>query len=352
MEPNRASSGASHLESISIGVRASKARSASRPGVGPGSETGKNSLAFYLYNGRELGFMSHIVSERRGLLLCGPYGRLLASQIGTLGVPLENLLVSVAPSTGMRLDFEAEILALLTRENVKVIEPDHLFSEARDVVAVGWRRLIDLDSLSGDLFVAHDSLLPRLRGWNPLVSALELGLTESGFTLFRASGNVDDGPIVLQRKVSLARGIKVEDAITFTGESLVSMLRDFYASDSLDDNVVGNGHGVASLSVWRDDDDYKIDWSKDADSVCRFVASRGWPYLGAVTYSKSEKIRVLDCSESFAYPGPEIPGPGKVIGFESGAPIVLCGAGMLKLTGLADDNYVPVTVNNLRTRFS
>lgn len=296
--------------------------------------------------------MSHIVSDHRGLLLCGPYGRLVASQIGTLGVSLENLLVSVAPSTGMRLDFEAEILALLSRKNVKVVEPDHLFFEARDVVALGWRRLIDLDSLSGDLFVVHDSLLPRLRGWNPLVSALELGLTESGVTIFRANEHVDDGPIVLQQKISLARGIKIEDAITLTGDSLVSLLRGFYALEGMKDNRWDDSAGFASLSVWRDDDDYRIDWSKDSESVCRFVASRSWPYLGAVTHSKSERIRVLDCSESFAYPGPEIPGPGKVIGFESGAPIVLCGAGMVKLTHLADDNYLPVTVNKLRTRFS
>jgi methionyl-tRNA formyltransferase len=52
-------------------------------------------------------------------------------------------------------------------------------------------------------FAAHDSLLPRYRGFAPLNWSILNGESETGVTLFRLGEGVDEGPIVGQRRVPI-----------------------------------------------------------------------------------------------------------------------------------------------------
>ncbi len=51
----------------------------------------------------------------------------------------------------------------------------------------------------------HPSLLPKLRGPSPVRTAVLLGLTETGITVFVMDQKVDHGPILTQRKTPLGR---------------------------------------------------------------------------------------------------------------------------------------------------
>ena len=76
----------------------------------------------------------------------------------------------------------------------------------RSIVCVGWRYLIPppvIEHLDGEVLVLHDSLLPRLRGFAPLVTAMIVGDQEAGVTLLRVGQAVDDGPILWQRRVPI-----------------------------------------------------------------------------------------------------------------------------------------------------
>ena len=74
----------------------------------------------------------------------------------------------------------------------------------------------------------------------------------------------------------------------------------------------------ATYSIWRDEDDYKIDWSKSSDEIKRLIDAIGYPYSGAITSnSKGERIRILDAEiidDVFC----EVRHPGKVIFINKG----------------------------------
>ena len=61
-------------------------------------------------------------------------------------------------------------------------------------LAVAWRWMIDAGQ--AQLVVMHDSLLPKYRGFNPLVTALIEGDERIGVTALRASHEYDRGEIL------------------------------------------------------------------------------------------------------------------------------------------------------------
>ena len=53
------------------------------------------------------------------------------------------------------------------------------------------------------LIVFHDSVLPKLRGFNPLVTSLINGYEEIGVTVLYGTEDFDRGEIILQKKVNI-----------------------------------------------------------------------------------------------------------------------------------------------------
>ena len=72
-------------------------------------------------------------------------------------------------------------------------------SSDRLVLLVGWQFLTD--SNLDNCIVIHDSLLPKLRGFSPTVTALLTGDTAIGITAFRPVAGADAGPICGSRTV-------------------------------------------------------------------------------------------------------------------------------------------------------
>src|SRR5262249_2153804 len=78
--------------------------------------------------------------------------------------------------------------------------------QIRAIVCIGWRYLIPdaaIRHLGGEVIIAHDSLLPRLRGFAPLPTALIIGEKETGVTFLRVGKGVDDGDILWQRRITI-----------------------------------------------------------------------------------------------------------------------------------------------------
>ncbi len=48
-----------------------------------------------------------------------------------------------------------------------------------------------------------------------------------------------------------------------------------------------------TYSLWRDEQDYIIDWSKSAEFIHRFINAVGYPYKGASTLMDGKKLELL-----------------------------------------------------------
>jgi len=222
-------------------------------------------------------------------------------------------------------------------------------------IAVSWRWLLSPPE-GQKLVVLHDSLLPRYRGFAPLVNSLVNGERSLGVSAVLASPDmeVDSGPIVAQIAHPIAYPITIAEAIT--------QIEPVYSDIAiqvieLHDQGALTGHPqdeeAASFSPWLDELDYTIDWTRSAREVRRFVDAVGFPYRGATTVMDGKLVRILRCIES---PKPlrlERPAAGKVIFVDPLGPCVACGSGaVILLDARRDDSSDPLLpLPRFRIRF-
>ena len=216
--------------------------------------------------------------------------------------------------------------------------------------AIGWRWLIKVEEGSR-LIVMHDSLLPESRGWAPLVQALISGDTEIGVSAFIADDGMDTGDLIQQESKSISYPIHIQTAI-----QMLTGLYGFIAC-----KIIRNGISVLhreqtpspSYSMWRDRDDYAINWKLSAYEIQRFIHATGFPYTGAKCQLQTPKgnSQILQVIEAEIYPDKRIldrsKHVGKVFAIEDDCFIVVCGGGLLKLTETSAVNGPKA----LRTRF-
>lgn len=80
--------------------------------------------------------------------------------------------------------------------------------------------------------------------------------------------------------------------------------------------------------MWRDEDDYFIDWRWCVHKISRFVDSVGFPYKGAKTLLNHEEISI---NKVKIIPNINIENRdlGKIFKLISGKPLVVCKDGLL-----------------------
>ena len=225
------------------------------------------------------------------------------------------------------------------------LESDYSFS-------IGWRWIID----TNNLIVFHDSLLPKYRGFSPLVNMLINGEKYLGVTALLAVKEYDKGPIIMQDKISINYPMKIQKAIELVSElylKLVISIAHLIQSNSTIPRCEQN-HFEASYSLWRDEFDYSIDWTQNSKSIVKFIDAVGYPYKGASTFVNNKKVRVISaeiCEDVMVEArNTHI---GKVIFIDSNSPIIVCGEGLLKITHMIhDDSWEKVINLPFRSRFS
>jgi len=205
------------------------------------------------------------------------------------------------------------------------------------VIAVGWKWLEDASH--SNIMVFHDSLLPKYRGHNPLVTALINGDAQIGVTAFWADQDIDTGPIVYQKSIDFSYPIAIKEAIKLIGglyvEIIEQIIEDF-AKKQIPKGVTQSEDG-ACYSLWRNEEDYFINWGKSADYIERHINASSSPY----GYTKS----LLDSKVVMIKSGQVVRDivvanriPGKVIRInDNKCPVVVCGEGLIELTDVCDD---------------
>ena len=223
------------------------------------------------------------------------------------------------------------------------------------VFAISWRWLINHPVER--LIVFHDSPLPRYRGFAPLVNMLVNGEKEIGVTALFGASEYDRGHIIGQQTSPVTYPLKIADAIELNNRNYCDLAESIAARIAAGEEIVGvpQKEGNATYSIWRDDDDYAIDWSKSAEEIQRLVDAVGSPYLGARCRTSKGHQLIVENVEVVEDVHCEIRDVGKVIFMREGRPTVICGAGMLELTDVwlvtdaGREPFLPMT--SFRVRF-
>lgn len=273
--------------------------------------------------------------------LCGPYRHLIDQVISSR-------------DSAVAKDFFEEIQAFCILNAIPFSER----SDAQEVqtpfsLAISWRWMIR--SAGSELIVFHDSLLPRHRGFSPLVTCLINGERTIGVTSLFANEEFDRGDIIAQSQATIEYPIKIQEAIELISGCYVELA--LVIADKLNSGEqfprTKQSEEQATYSLWRDELDYLIDWSSTAVQIKRFIDAVGWPYKGASTYADGRMIRVHD-SEVVEDVVIENRNAGKVLFVEAQCPIIVCGSGLLRLTDVRsqDSSKKLLPWNRLRTRFT
>lgn len=219
-------------------------------------------------------------------------------------------------------------------------------------LAVGWRWMIDHQGTQ--LVVFHDSLLPRYRGFNPLVSCLINGERQIGVTALLGGARYDAGDVLAQSASPIDYPMKIADAIERIRTDYKVTATEVLQRIERQERLMGQPQqdAAATYSLWRDEDDYRIPWERSATWIVRFVDAVGSPYKGASSLVDGVLARIDD-AVALSDVRIENRAPGKVIWMEGTSPVVVCGAGLLKIVRLrADDTGASMLpLNKFRSRF-
>lgn len=247
-------------------------------------------------------------------------------------------------------DFSSEIINECKKHNINYFkrtkEPNN---KPKYGIAIGWRWLI---KSRYPLIIIHDSLLPKLRGFNPLVTALINGDELIGATAIMATKGYDEGPIVTQKSIKITYPIKIAKAIKLLSNVYIQIVEDILIS--IDKKAINCKKQVATkatYSLWRDENDYFINWHQDSNKIKRFIDAVGFPYKGAKTLFEDNIVRILDAE---TLPDLKIENriPGKVIFKELNSITVVCGKGLIRVAELYNDDLAErLNFNKFRIRF-
>jgi methionyl-tRNA formyltransferase len=216
--------------------------------------------------------------------------------------------------------------------------------------AVGWRWII---KDTNKLIVLHDSILPRYRGFAPLVNMLINGENELGVTALFASEEYDKGNIVQNEIINIEYPIKIKTAIEKIAPLYSKLINDIVDLIIQNETISGTPQNEidATYSIWRDEKDYYIDWSKSSKLIQRTVDSLGFPYSGARTTLNGDAV-IIDEVEEYSDLNIENRDIGKVIFLKESCPIIICGEGLIKVNKARDltgKSIIPL--KKFRSRF-
>lgn len=205
------------------------------------------------------------------------------------------------------------------------------------VVAYGEILPVEVLDLPSRLPVnVHFSLLPVLRGADPVRRAILEGHATTGVTTMRMDEGMDTGPILLRREVPIEPS---EDAgglggrLAEIGGALLVETLDRLEAGRLEPQVQDHA-GATSAPKLRSDEEW-IDWSEDADAVVRRVRALG-PHPGARTRFRGRLLKVLAAS---ATDGRDAPG---MVASDQDRLVVAAGRGAVSLDRVVPEGKHPM----------
>jgi methionyl-tRNA formyltransferase len=260
-------------------------------------------------------------------------------------------MVVVGKDDALEKDYEEEIVAHCIEQEIPFVRrADFSGITTAYAMAVSWRWMIQHPP--DRLIVFHDSLLPKYRGFAPLPNALINGEKRLGVTALYGAEDYDTGDLIAQSAVEINYPLKIVDAIGLVINCYVDVAASVLVrlADGQPLPAQPQNHEEATYSVWRNEEDYAIDWTRSAAEIRRFIDAVGFPYPGATARVDQHLVRIHDAEE---IPDLKIENrdPGKVLFVREGSPVVICGQGLLEITRCSLNGADFLPLKKFRTRF-
>jgi methionyl-tRNA formyltransferase len=257
--------------------------------------------------------------------------------------------VIIGKDSNVKNDYSEDIIKTCINLNLNFIVQNktHLNNPIYSI-AIGWRWLIKDGS---QLIVFHDSLLPKYRGFNPLVTALINGDQKIGASVLFGEAEYDKGSLIAQTSIDIKYPIKIEKAIDLISDEYAVLLNSIISK--INSKKLFSKPQIekfATYSLWRDQNDYHINWDDNAERIKRFIDAVGYPYNGAFTFLNDKKIIIRDAviAEEIQIENRQ---PGKVLFKRNNIYTIVCGKGLLKINQFYDESDSLLKLNKFRLRF-
>ncbi len=268
-------------------------------------------------------------------------------------ISLVNFNIIIGKDDNLQNDFSKEIEEFCLIKNLKHCRReliDNSFKNSDYSMAISWRWIIDVENL----IVFHDSLLPKYRGFAPLVNALVNGEEELGVSAIFASENYDEGPIIKQSSIKVKYPIKINEVIKEISHLYIHLFENVIEQIIKEGilKAVKQNEELATYSLWLDDEDYFLDWKLSSEKLKRKIDACSYPYKYASCYINNNLIRITEAeiTKDVLIENRKV---GKVIFVKNGYPYVVCGKGLLIVkSGFYDESGEPLLpLKKFRTRF-
>jgi len=141
----------------------------------------------------------------------------------------------------------------------------------------------------------HPSLLPKLRGPSPIVTAILEGFEETGVSIIKLGEGMDDGPLLIQESVKIdprETAATLNRKLINLGKKILPSLLEEYLSDKIVPKPQSK-RGVTVCEIIKKEDG-RIDWQKEtAEQIDRKIRALN-PQIKTFTFLKknNQKKRV------------------------------------------------------------
>ncbi len=174
------------------------------------------------------------------------------------------------------------------------LEADYLFT-------LGWSQIFSknfINSFKKQVIGSHPTKLPEGRGRAPVPWTILLNKKSSAVSFFLIEDEtVDEGKIILQKDFNIPDRAYAWDLYKIVAVNLRDGFLEIY-------KTIKNGENLESISQLRQGssseyakrvaEDGKIDFNEDSNSVDVLIRAVSYPYPGACTFYKGEKIIITN----------------------------------------------------------
>ena len=139
----------------------------------------------------------------------------------------------------------------------------------------------------------HASLLPAYRGPAPIQWAIINGETETGVTSMLMDKGLDTGEMLLWEKVAIEpddTAGTLHDKLSITAARV--LIKTIAGFESGDIRPIPQNHANATYAPLLKKSDGRIDWSKPASVIERFIRGMN-PWPGAYTFMGEKRLKVF-----------------------------------------------------------
>lgn len=220
-------------------------------------------------------------------------------------------------------------------------------------ITIAWRYILPLnmnDLLEDNLIVFHDSLLPKYRGFAPTPTSIICGESVIGITALFATDKVDQGEIILQKKIQIEETEYIKEIIEKQSKLCADAFIEILEKMNRDElSSMPQNELEATYSIWRSPEDCQIDWNLSSKEIYNFIRAVASPYPGAFTYLEEKKIIITKALviEDLNFVQRHC---GKIWCINNNEPSIVCGSGMLKILLANYENGEKVVFKKVRVK--